>query len=276
MRDSRDADDEGSDCTVGTRSSVFRDVLGSTVRTDVLVAVAADARPTKRLVETVDASESAVYNAVDDLRNQGLVRSVEGRCETTGSGQVVADHLEHQSELCRLLSEPYWESHDTAVLPERFRLRLPELSGADVFHASDTEPHAAIREICDRIETGSPDVDVISPIYQPEYEEVMPDASEARLLLGTEVATRLLATIDDPEEASEFEHTSVCILDVDVAMGITDEHLMLSLPTLDGQYDSRTELFATDDRALAWGRDVFEHYWNRGRPEEAFLADYDF
>jgi len=59
-------------------------------------------------------------------------------------------------------------------------------------------------------------------------------------------------------------------------VGVTDEHLMLSLPTLDGQYDSRTELFATDERALAWGRDVFEHYWNRGRPEEAFLADYDF
>jgi predicted transcriptional regulator len=59
---------------------------------------------------------------------------------------------------------------------------------------------------------------------------------------------------------------------VDVAVSVTDGHLLLSLPTLDGQYDSRTEVLATDERALAWGRDLFEYYWDRAVPEEEFLA----
>lgn len=258
-----------------TGSSVFRDVLGSTVRTDVLVTLAGDQRPTRRVIESVDASESAVYNALDGLEHKGLIRSVDDAYEVTGSGQVVADHLEHQTALSRLLGEPYWETHDASVLPERFRLRLPELSDAEVFRAGDTEPHAIIREICSRIEDSGPAVDVISPIYQPEYSDVMPDDESARLLLDVTMVTERIERVGDPEEASEFDRTAIRIMDIDVALAVTDDHLMLSLPTLDGQYDSRTEVFATDDSALAWGADLFDHYWERGQTEKAFLADRD-
>jgi predicted transcriptional regulator len=51
---------------------------------------------------------------------------------------------------------------------------------------------------------------------------------------------------------------------------------MLSLPTIDGQYDSRTEVLATDERALAWGRDLYEYYWERATPVETFLADFEW
>lgn len=254
--------------------SVFRDVLGSTVRTDVLLAVAGESQTTGGLKERIDASESAVYNALGDLERRGLVRTVDDRWEPTGSGRLVADLLAQQADLSRLLADDYWERHDVGVLPRQFRLRLTALADADVFRAPDTDPHAVVREVCDRVEADSPDVDIVSPIYQAEYEAVMPDHEDARLLLDTTVVEDALERVDDLDEAREFDRTQVRILDVSVGLGVTENHLMLSLPTIDGQYDSRTEVFATDERAIAWGRDLFEYYWERGTPDETFLAEY--
>jgi len=47
--------------------SVFGEVLGSTVRTDVLLAVVAESRSTGGLKDSVDASESAASNGFEDV-----------------------------------------------------------------------------------------------------------------------------------------------------------------------------------------------------------------
>lgn len=259
-----------------TTESLFGDVLGSSVRTDVLLAVASKPRETDELIGSIDASESAVYNALGELERQGLVRRVDDANEATGSGQLIADLLEQQENLCRLLSDDYWRNHDVGTLPREFRIRLTELADAEIFRATDTDPHAVVREVCERVEQGAPDVDIVSPIYQAEYEAVMPDHPDARLLLNTTVVEEALQRVDSLEEAEQYQETPVRIMDVDVGVGVTDDHLMLSLPTIDGQYDSRTEVLATDERALNWGRDLFEYYWQRGVPDQEFLAEYDF
>jgi predicted transcriptional regulator len=266
--------ERGGGATV-TGGSVFRDVLGSSVRTDVLVRIAGVPSVTEELIEAVDASQSAVYNAVGDLERQGLLRTVEGRHEVTGSGQLVADLLEQQENLCRLLEDDYWETHDVGALPRRFRLRLTELAGAEVFRAPDTDPHAGVREVSKRVEAAEERVDIVTPIYQAEYETVMPDTDGARLVIDTTVLQESLDRVGSIEEARTFEDTDVRLLDIDVGVGVTEDHLMLSLPTVDGQYDSRTEVLATDERALAWGRDLNEYYWERATPVDDFLESFD-
>ncbi len=253
--------------------SIVGYVLGSTVRTDVLLAVVDGQQSMEALIEGVEASESAVYNAVGDLERKGLVRSGESELAATGSGQLVADLLEQQENLCRLLADDYWRDHDVAALPRRFRLRLTELADAEVVRASDTDPHAVVREVRDRVERAGTDVDIVTPIYQAEYEAVMPDAPDARLLVDRSVALDALDRIESPSEAEQWSETPVRVLDVDVGIGVTDSEIMLSLPTADGRWDSRTEVIAEDDRAMEWGRDLFEHYWDRATPNEEFVAE---
>ncbi len=258
-----------------TGSSVFRDVLGSSVRTDVLVSVASDPTATGGLIESIDASESAIYNAVGDLERRGLLRTVRDRHEVTGSGQLVADLLEQQANLCRLLDDDYWQHHDVGALPRRFRLRLTELAGAEVFRAPDTDPHAKVREVSERIEAARERVDIVTPIYQAEYEAVMPDRADARLVIDKTVLRESLERVESIEDTRAFEETDVRLLDVDIGVGVTEDYLMLSLPTIEGQYDSRTEVLATDDRALAWGRGLYEYYWERATPVDQFLESFE-
>lgn len=254
--------------------SVVGYVLSSSVRTDVLLAVRADRLSIDELIDSVDASESAVYNAVSDLERKGLVRSLDDGWEATGSGQLVADLLEQQENLCRLLADEYWQTHDVSSLPRRFRLRLTELADAEVFHASDTDPHATVREVCDRVERAGTAIDIVTPIYQAEYEAVMPDAPGARLVVDTAVTVEALERLESLDDARTWEETEVRVLDVDVGIGVTENEMMLSLPTIDGQYDSRTEVIAEDDRARAWGEDLFEYYWDRAIPNGEFVASY--
>jgi predicted transcriptional regulator len=270
----RTGDDSGGERV--TAESVFRDVLGSSVKTDVLVSVATVPSGTEELIESIDASESAIYNALGDLERRGLVRTIDGRREVTGSGQLVADLLEQQGNLCRLLADDYWETHDVGTLPRRFRLRLTELADAEVFRAPDTDPHAAVREVSDRVEATESRLDIVTPIYQAEYEMIMPDRTGARLLIDTTVVEESIERAGSIENARVFEETSVRISDVDVGVGLTDDYVMLSLPTIDGQYDSRTEVFADDERALAWGSDLYEYYWERATPADEFLAAYEW
>ncbi|PSQ24011.1 hypothetical protein BRD06_08445 [Halobacteriales archaeon QS_9_67_15] len=254
--------------------SVVGYVLSSSVRSDVLTAAVAEPRSIDGLIESIDASESAVYNAVADLERRGLVRKVDDEWDATGSGQLVSDLLEQQGNLCQLLADDYWRDHDVSSLPRRFRLRLTELADAEVFRASDTDPHAVVREVCNRVERAGSNVDIITPIYQAEYEDVMPDASDASLVVDTTVAHEALDRVDSLESVRRWEETSVRVLDIDIGVGVTENEVMLSLPTIDGQYDSRTEVFASDERAIAWGRDLYEYYWNRATPNEQLIAEY--
>lgn len=267
--------DEGGGPVTGS-PSVFRDVLGSSVRTDVLVSIAGAPSDIDGLIDSIDASESAIYNAVGDLERRGLLREVEDRHAVTGSGQLVADLLEQQGNLCRLLEDDYWRDHDVGALPRRFRLRLTELASAEVFRAPDTDPHAVVREVVERVEAAESRVDIVTPIYQAEYEAVMPDSPDARLIIDDTVLEESLQRAGSIEEARQFEQTGIRVLDIDVGVAVTDDHLMLSLPTIDGQYDSRTEVLATDERALAWGGDLYEYYWERATPAEEFLADFEW
>jgi predicted transcriptional regulator len=254
--------------------SIVGYVLGSSVRTDVLLAVVVERRSMGALIDAIEASESAVYNAVGDLERKGLVRSLETDWAATGSGHLVADLIEQQENLCRLLADDYWRNHDVSALPRRFRLRLTELAGAEVVRASDTDPHAVVREVRDRVDRAGTNVDIVTPIYQAEYEAVMPDSADARLLVDRSVALDALERVDSPDEVDQWTETTVRVLDADVGIAVTDEEVMLSLPTIDGQWDSRTEVVAADDRAMEWGRDLFEHYWDRATPNDEFVAEY--
>ena len=97
--------------------SIVGYVLSSSVRSDVLTAAVAEPRSIDGLIESIDASESAVYNAVADLERRGLVRKVDDEWDATGSGQLVSDLLEQQGNLCQLLSDDYWRDHDVSSLP---------------------------------------------------------------------------------------------------------------------------------------------------------------
>ena len=247
---------------VGDRTHVGY-VTGSSVRSAVVRAVGDGTRSMEGLLESVAASESAVYGAVSELKERGVLTETD-ELRLTGIGGIVRDVLSQLDATESLLSgdAEYWRSHRIDVLPRQFRTDLAALAGCDVVRATDTDPHRAVRTVANRLEAAE-QVAIASPIYQDEYAMKLPETGEVRLLLDAAVlanSTVIEGGIEPPE------NVQVRVGEVDFALTVTDDAIMLSLPKIDGEYDTKSELIAESDCALDWGRRLYDHCWERARP----------
>ncbi len=239
-------------------------VLRSGARTDVLLAIADGHDSTQVLLDREIASESAVYNALTELENRGLIYTPRTKhWATTGIGSLVGELIERQQETERILQTDvdYWQFHDVTVLPEPFRCRLADLDGGTVVRASDTHPAQAIREVERRLKA-TDSASVIAPIFNERYSKALTaNSSDARLILGESVLADLLADADANAEENQHENLTVRVADVAFAVAVTEDSLLLSLPLLDGSYDAQTEFVVESERARSWGAELFEHVW---------------
>lgn len=249
----------------------IRFVASSSVRSDIVGDLAGEPATTDELLETLDASSSAIYNALGELEDATLLAEQSNTWTLTGSGRLVADVVQQRAQTEDVLADvnQYLQTHDLSVLPQQFRLRLGELQGATVLEATDTEPNRVVREVSDRLATATR-ASVVSPIYIESYATNMPDSSASRLVLDEAVARSAIAEQQSSESAPTADSLAVRVANVDFALGVTDAELLLSLPRLDGQYDSDAELVVERDRALDWGEELFEAVWMTATPVREF------
>ncbi|WP_324757833.1 helix-turn-helix transcriptional regulator [Haloarcula montana] len=249
----------------------IRYVCTSSVREDLVCALGEMSRTTGELLETLDASESAVYDALSNLEEKGLVDSHRDGWRLTGGGQLVADALGRIRDTESLLAddEDYWNDHDTRVLPQVYRCRLPELGDYEILRAHESDLNRQVRQIASRIDAVEA-CDIVSPVYHEAYGDAMPDHEDARLVLSTD-----LVEGPSPERHphSSWESTAVRIADVPFALGVSEEWTILTLPERNGQW-ARATLVSEDDAAIQWGQDLFETVWaDATPPEESHFVD---
>lgn len=259
--------------TLGTT----RFVVSSAVRCAVLEHCLSEPT-TDDLLDELDASSSAVYNALDELEDDDLITEMDGSWTLTGGGQLVADLVTHHQRLDNVLKnlDEYLSTHDASPIPRPLRLRLCVLGNAEVIESSETDPQRTIRAVSDRLARSDKAL-AITPIYVDDYKTAMPDHPESRLLLDSDLVSDIRS---DPKsqaiwDEETFTRLSTRVDDVDFALGLTDDALMVALPSIGGEYDPRTKVIATHDKALEWGRDLFEYHWERAEPLKSFLATED-
>jgi len=252
--------------------SVIQYVRTSSVRTDIIGSLCPGARPTNELLSAVDASESAIYDALSNLEGRGLVTSMDDGWRLTGTGRLVADTIHRQQRLEDLFAvDPqYWEHHDTSVLPQPFRCRLPELNEYTVIRGTQTDINRPVREVVTRVES-VPNCDVVSPVYHPEYETAMPDNADSRLVLSCAVIDEILDKESVAVDMDLFTETAVRVTPVTYALAVSDDWMILTLPELDGAWPS-AKIVSETDSAISWATDLFARIWTDATPMETYLA----
>ncbi|WP_423744801.1 transcriptional regulator FilR1 domain-containing protein (plasmid) [Haladaptatus sp. SPP-AMP-3] len=252
------------------QQSLTEYVLRSGARTAVLQAIVDGCETTRALLNRDLASESAVYNALTELENRGLIYSPRTkRWAPTGIGSVVSALVREQRKTERVLriDIDYWKQHDVTALPSSDLLRIADLTGGTVVRATDTHPSRAVREVERRLETTT-SASVIAPIFNERYSDALLDGDgDARLVLATDVLHSLLATTD----ATVDEDLNVRVADASFALTVTDDSVLLSLPLLDGSYDTQTEFVVETDRARRKANELFEAVWADAKPADEYV-----
>lgn len=258
--------------------ALFDYVCGSAVRMDVLSSLGNGPKSTGELIDDVDASESAVYDALAGLEDRSLVHQPRRKTwATTGAGGACLALVDARNDIESLLGTdlPYWRDHDVGALPQPFRARLHELAGAEIVRSKETDPQNVVRLVGRTIERAE-SLKLVAPVYHERYEEAVREIgprAKPRIIVDTSTLhERMIGALSD--RPVDFPGVTARVADVNIALGVTDERLFLSLPTLDGEYDARTEVVADTDAARGWGHQLFDYLWDRATPAESYVANH--
>jgi predicted transcriptional regulator len=257
-----------------TSESPLEFVRASAVRTALLEAVVEGPARRRALVRRLDASESAVYQAVGDLADREIICADDGVWRPTGVGRILADLIEHRRDTATVLDDAagFWRDHDATAIPAPFRRRLADLAGCTVVSGTNSDPERALRTVRERLDAADR-IDAITAVHLDQLSASVERTDATRRFV---LARSLVEEFgSDPPVDSAAVDGPVRVAPADLSMVVTEDWLCMSLPDADGRPDVHTQLVADGERAIQWGRDLFESHWQAGVPLERARDDSD-
>lgn len=248
-------------------------VARSTVRSQVLSAVAAEPRKAETLIADLPVSRSGVYKALDELESSDLVMSSDSVWSVTSIGVLVADQLRRHDAIEDVTADrAYWTNHDVSVLPEQLRDDLLAVRDLEVWRNKADDPGYLQRWGLELFRDADR-VDAASTIRHDRYADAMDEriecGADGRLLSDRSLYQHLPSSRPVTERRpAELRHR---ICDLPCSFMVTDDVFTLSLPFWDGTYDRETELVAESEAAVAFGERLFDYYWERATPLREYL-----
>lgn len=270
-------------------------VITSSVRTEIVLRVAEGPQPTDALLAGIDASDSAVYDALSTLRERGLLVESDDGWDLTAHGALVADSVSAwQAAEGFLTTDPaFWKRHRLDVLPTEFRRRLPEIGDYEIIRDSPQDPNRSEDAAINVLESAD-HCELTTPYYSRRHQEAIPTHPETRLLVTREAIDISFQRYKDGhrDELNVLTPASIRLTDCQFASVVTDEMLKFELPTAGGattQHDGATAdrhdgsgtaeprsdgsvtdttaiLLSETDAAVEFGRDLFEALWAESDP----------
>ncbi|PSQ45575.1 hypothetical protein BRD17_01170 [Halobacteriales archaeon SW_7_68_16] len=243
------------------------------MRTNVVSHLSAGPAETDDLIDAIDVSESAVYNALSELNDHGLVREAAAGWGLTGHGQLVAQSVSRWRSVEELVdTDPeYWETYRINTLPPEFQRRLHEITPYETVRGVRPRVNRNHDVIAERMQT----VDscrLISPIYLPEHDPFIPNSPETKMLLTRGVIDGVL----DHEDRDIFEvnsETRIRLAPVEFGLNVGATYMCFVLPNLEDPRKKAPTLVSEADSAVQWGEELFASLWDDAEPVEDYLRE---
>jgi len=243
---------------------------------------------TDALLSGIDASDSAVYDALSTLRDRGLLTECDRGWELTAHGHLVADSVSAwlSSEEFLVTDPAFWKNHRIDVIPARFRRRLPETGQYQIVRDTPQDPNRSEDVAISMIESADY-CELTTPYYSRRHQEAIPTHPKTRLLVTREAIDVSLQRYADGhrDELTELDPASIRLTECQFASVVTDEKLKFELPTLSevpmnhhgrnntpepserGSVTDTSAMFVSEtDAAVQFGHDLFEALWADSDP----------
>jgi len=252
-------------------NSVYQYVISSSVRVDTLQLLSSTAVETDELIDQLDASTSAVYTALTDLERRSVITEGDDGWTLTGQGRLILDLIQQSHSIEQLFEQDreYWETHRTDVLPSQYRQRLPELGEYEIVRSEPPNVRAHSRRILSRLESAESCLSALH-IYVPEYKDAFPNHPDSRAILSPTVIEHLRREFENREQERRNPAITNRVSDIQFGVLIGASFMMLGLPPQDEER-METVLTSTDEEAISWARDLYEHLWENAEPLDSFV-----
>jgi predicted transcriptional regulator len=227
-------------------------------------------KPLADLQKELEVPSPALIHALRELEGNHLVRQDRvrqygltpiGRCAV----RKVIDFRRAMEVLEK--HEAFWSEHDLRGIPDHVFDRIGSLRDTTLITGTPSDIFKAMSRFVELLQD-STIVSLVSPIYIPNIDAIVLEkfaSEETRIeLVLTEVV--LHHFIDEAEHArlkeASGKHLTLRVLHEDpkLVMVVADRFMALALCRTDDTFDFSSTLTSENQEALAWSRQLFDHY----------------
>lgn len=211
----------------------------------------------------VEASSSSNFiQAIRPLIKAGFVeRDGLNSYSLTGPGRILALQLREMIDAVAVLQDEFWRTHRLDYIPDRLLYTIGALKGGGVVAPNSHVTRAQVSFI-DHV-AHAKKIFGASSIYVEGYPEMISAAldngAEVELILTQDVIGKIDRDIFNSWLARPAQ-CKVDIREVKAAFAVADGILFLGMFDHAGVIDLLQEWVCESERAVGWGRELFEYY----------------
>jgi predicted transcriptional regulator len=241
----------------------------SDLRRNILVFLSEGEKSLGDLRENLNVSSTTVIHALRELERHNLTfQDHERNYQLTTIGTVVAHKITDFSNTAEALAraEELLLEHDISGIPTSLLQKLGCLKDATLITIDSTDLYK-IHNIFMNSLKGVKEINGISPIFVSDYptvfEEILNHQVEVQLILTPDVLEKVVQAADKESLLKALDgNLKLYIIKQNpkVAFTSTEKFVFLGLYNQNGSYDVSKLLMGQSNKAIEWGRALFEHY----------------
>ena len=243
--------------------------LCSDLRRSILVFLSNGKKSLGDLREKLNVSSTTAIHALRELEKHNLTfQDHERNYQLTTIGTVVTYKITDFCNTAEALTrtKEIFLQHDISGIPLSLLQKLGCLKEATIITIDSTDLYK-IHDIFMNSLKGAKEINGISPIFVSDYptvfEEILNHQVEVELIVTADVLEKVVQAADKENLRRALDKNLKLYIikqNPKVAFTSTNKSIFLGLYNLSGSYDVSKLLMGQSNKAIEWGRLLFEHY----------------
>ena len=246
----------------------------SDLRRGILIYLDSGKKSLSDLRDGLEVSSTTAIHALRELKKGNLVFQDEDRnYALTKIGEVITLKLADFISAIEVLKkhEDFWLTHDLSGIPPHLMEKIGWLNCSNMIKIDALDIIKTHKSYISFLETAKW-IKGVSSIFSPDYPTIFEDLVKhtvIQLILTESVLDKVIDTVglENLKYPLSKGYLEIFIIeeDVKVAFTVTDTFLSLGSFKFDGTYNTTLDLICTEERAVCWGVELFEHYLKKAR-----------
>lgn len=247
----------------------IQSIYGSRLMVQILLSVEPGGTPLSTLREVTGSTSQALIPKIRKLESLTLVEPQGAGYAPTTLGMLIRQKISDFSFTMGTLTahQSFWEDHDLSSVPWPLLESLGDLLNAEVIYDTGTDILHVYYHYLQLISEAN-EIYGVSAVMSPGLAESLGGRVTQGIPVHLLVNTSILPLLDKEPYRSQinaldtFDNFHVWLVDRPIRFGmtVTDTCISLGFYKRNAEiYDSSTDLFSRDPRAVAWGRRLFDH-----------------
>ena len=248
-------------------------IYSSRLKIQILLTLLHNKASLSRLREVTGSTSQALIPKIRSLEKQALIEAVNYEYRLTPLGGVVAQNVEEFVQLTGGISQhhTFFSDHDLSDLPVTFLSRIGALYDSEPKQDTTTDMFYVYSHYLEILKDAAY-IHGISSVASPGLARFIAEKVITGIPVGLIVNNEVIGLLTKEPYASnmrgliEYPNFSVLVTGENLRVGltVTDKYLSLGLFKKDTNlYDSSTDLFSNNPRAVEWGENLFQYYKER-------------